>query len=135
MSEIAKIKEKLAQMGLETQVFESKLKWDELNLNSDAMIPVIVQDHEDGTVLMLAYMNQEAYEITMATGIVTYYSRSRQEIWVKGLTSGHFQYLKEIAIDCDNDTILVKVDQVGAACHTGNRTCFYRTLATKENID
>lgn len=79
---------------------------------------------------MLAYMNEEAYNKTLETGIMTYYSRSRQELWVKGLTSGHFQYVGSLDIDCDNDTILAKVRQVGAACHTGNRTCFYRNIKT-----
>ena len=78
---------------------------------------------------MLAYMNEEAYKQTLREGVMSYWSRSRQELWRKGDTSGHYQYLKEIRIDCDMDTILVKVDQVGAACHTGNRSCFYRLLA------
>lgn len=81
---------------------------------------------------MVAYMNQEAYETTIRTGRMTYWSRSRQELWVKGLTSGHFQYVKELCIDCDNDTLLAKVAQVGAACHTGNRSCFYRSILKKE---
>ena len=84
---------------------------------------------------MLAYMNREAYENTLSTGRMTYWSRSRQELWVKGLTSGHFQYVKSLSIDCDNDTLLAKVSQIGAACHTGNRSCFYRELARKEYDD
>ena len=80
---------------------------------------------------MLAYMNREAFENTLATGRMTYWSRSRQELWVKGLTSGHFQYVKSLTLDCDNDTILARVSQVGAACHTGNRTCFFKELAAK----
>ena len=79
--------------------------------------------------------DMEAFDETVRTGVMTYWSRSRQELWVKGLTSGHFQYLKEMRIDCDNDTILVKVAQVGAACHTGNRSCFYRTVLKKEYAD
>lgn len=105
-----------------------RLSWEELKLNSDGMLPVVVQDAKDGTVLMVAYMNKEAYEQTLSTGRMTYWSRSRNELWVKGLTSGHFQYVKSLAIDCDNDTLLAKVEQVGAACHTGNYTCFYREL-------
>ena len=101
------------------------MKFEEFKLNSDGMIPVIVQDYETNDVLMLAYMNKEAYEHTIETGKMTYYSRSRNELWIKGLTSGHFQYVKSLEIDCDKDTLLAKVDQVGAACHTGNRTCFY----------
>ncbi len=100
----------------------------DLKLNSDGMIPVIVQDSENNQVLMLAYMNEEAFNKTMETGRMTYYSRSRNELWVKGLTSGHFQNVKSIDIDCDNDTLLAKVEQVGAACHTGSRTCFYRNI-------
>ena len=105
-----------------------RLSWEELKLNSDGMLPVVVQDDKDGTVLMVAYMNKEAYEQTPSTGRMTYWSSSRNALWVKGLTSGHFQYVKSLAIDCDNDTLLAKVEQVGAACHTGNYTCFYREL-------
>ena len=84
---------------------------------------------------MVAYMNQQAFETTVRTGRMTYWSRSRSELWVKGLTSGHFQYVKELSIDCDQDTLLAKVFQVGAACHTGNRSCFYRTILKKEFDD
>ena len=77
---------------------------------------------------MVAYMNEEAFEHTVKTGMMTYFSRSRKELWVKGETSGHFQYVKSLTIDCDKDTILAKVDQVGAACHTGNPTCFFQPL-------
>ena len=82
------------------------------------MVPVIVQDYQTDEVLMLAYMNEEAYETTLKTGRMTYWSRSRNELWMKGLTSGHFQYVKSLTLDCDKDTILAKVSQVGAACHT-----------------
>ena len=81
---------------------------------------------------MVAYMNREAFETTVRTGRMTYYSRSRQELWIKGLTSGHFQYVKELSADCDRDTLLAKVFQVGAACHTGNRSCFFETVLQKE---
>lgn len=106
----------------------SKKKFNEFKLNSDGHIPVVVQDYENNEVLMVAYMNEEAYNKTIETGTMTYYSRSRDELWVKGLTSGHFQYVKELKIDCDNDTILAKVEQIGAACHTGNRSCFFTDL-------
>ena len=96
------------------------------------MVPVVVQDYKTQEVLMVAYMNQEAFEATVRSGRMTYFSRSRQELWVKGLTSGHFQYVKELQVDCDNDTLLAKVHQIGAACHTGNRSCFYRTILKKE---
>lgn len=105
--------------------------WKELKLNSDGMIPVIVQDYKNDEVLMMAYMNQEAYEKTLETKIMTYWSRSRNELWVKGLTSGHFQHVKAMYLDCDNDTLLAKVEQIGAACHTGNRSCFFRELEIK----
>ena len=94
----------------------------------NGLVPVIVQEASSKDVLMLAYMNEESLKQTLETGIATYYSRSRQGLWVKGETSGHYQYVKEIKIDCDEDTILLIVDQVGAACHTGAHSCFYRDL-------
>lgn len=93
------------------------------------LIPVIVQDARNDQVLMLAYMNEQAYQKTLETGLGTYWSRSRNRLWCKGETSGHFQQVVSIAIDCDEDTLLMKVIQKGAACHTGNRSCFYRMLA------
>ena len=90
----------------------------------NGLVPVIVQDVQTGAVLMLAYMNEESLRMTMDTGRATYYSRSRQELWIKGETSGHYQYVKDIRIDCDEDTILLLVEQVGAACHTGHTSCF-----------
>ena len=107
---------------------ESNIPLSEFKLNSDKMVPVIVQDWQTNEVLMLAYMNEEAYNTTLRTGKMTYWSRSRDELWTKGLTSGHLQYVKSLTLDCDNDTILARVSQVGAACHTGNRTCFFRPL-------
>lgn len=104
------------------------LGWEELKLNSDGMLTVVVQDVVTDEVLMVAYMNQEAYEKTLETGTMTYWSRSRNELWVKGMTSGHFQYVKELRIDCDRDTLLAKVEQTGAACHTGNHSCFYTVV-------
>ncbi len=92
------------------------------------LIPAIVQDHETGDVLMLAYINKDAWEATLASGNATYYSRSRKALWVKGETSGHVQKIKEIRIDCDLDTVLFRVDQAGAACHKGYRTCFYTQI-------
>lgn len=92
------------------------------------LIPAIAQDYKTKEVLMLAYMNKESLVKTLEGDTAWYYSRSRKELWNKGATSGHLQYVKEIKVDCDNDTILLLVDQVGAACHTGNRTCFYRDL-------
>jgi len=93
------------------------------------LIPAIAQDYETGEILMLAYMNQDAFEATLSSGKATYYSRSRQTLWVKGETSGNVQQVKEIRIDCDDDTVLLKVEQLGeAACHTGHRSCFHKTL-------
>ena len=83
-------------------------------------------------VLMLAYMNEEAFDTTINIGKMTYYSRSRNELWTKGLTSGHIQYVKSLTADCDYDTILAKVSQIGAACHTGNRSCFFNEIVKKE---
>lgn len=92
--------------------------------NADGLLPAIIQQWDTGEVLMLAWMDAEALRRTVTTGRVTFWSRSRQEYWRKGDTSGHAQYVKSAAFDCDADTLLVKVDQVGAACHTGTRTCF-----------
>ena len=97
------------------------------------LIPAIVQDYQTGEVLMLAYMNQAAWDATLATGKATYFSRSRQALWVKGETSGNVQKVKEIRIDCDDDTVLLKVEQIGkAACHTGHISCFYRRVENGE---
>ena len=92
----------------------------------NGLVPVIVQDVHSHQVLMLAYMNAESFEKTIQTRLATYYSRSRQQLWLKGETSGHYQHVKDILIDCDEDTILLEVEQVGAACHTGHYSCFYR---------
>lgn len=123
------------QEQIDVNTFESKIAWSEFKLNSDGMIPVIVQDYKTDEVLMLAYMNEEAFNTTLKTGRMTYWSRSRNELWTKGLTSGHFQYVKSLTMDCDNDTMLAKVSQIGAACHTGNRTCFFNELVKKECDD
>lgn len=100
----------------------------EINFDNNGLVPVVVQDYKSDEVLMLAYMNAEALEMTLNTGKMTYWSRSRQKIWVKGETSGHFQYVKAIKFDCDGDTLLAKVEQVEAACHTGHYSCFYREI-------
>ena len=93
------------------------------------LVPAIVQDYNSGDVLMLAYMNSEAFNATLSTGKATFYSRSRQTLWVKGETSGNIQLIKEIRIDCDDDTVLLKVEQLGdAACHTGHRSCFHKKV-------
>ncbi|GAA3892527.1 phosphoribosyl-AMP cyclohydrolase [Streptomyces lacrimifluminis] len=95
-----------------------------LKRGPDGLVPAVAQQYDTGEVLMLGWMDDEALHRTLTTGRCTYWSRSRQEYWVKGDTSGHFQHVKSVALDCDADTVLVKVDQVGAACHTGARNCF-----------
>lgn len=103
---------------------------DSLKYDQNGLIPAVIQDHENGQVLMVAWMNRESLEQTLATGKCTYWSRSRQKFWVKGETSGHTQAVKRIAVDCDLDTLLIWVDQVGAACHENYRSCFFRDLAS-----
>ena len=96
----------------------------QLKRDANGLIPAVAQQHDTGEVLMVAWMDDEALHRTLTTGLATYWSRSRQEYWVKGATSGHEQRVKSVALDCDGDTVLVRVDQVGGACHTGDRTCF-----------
>ena len=103
-----------------------------LRRNAAGLVPAVVQEHTTGEVLMLAWMNDEALHRTLTTGRATYFSRSRGTIWVKGETSGHHQHVRSVALDCDGDTLLVRVDQVGAACHTGERTCFFTTVGGGE---
>ena len=104
------------------------MDFSEFKTDEKGLIPVIVQHYKTQEVLMMAYMNEESFDQTIKTGRMTYFSRSRQCLWVKGETSGHFQYVRSLTIDCDKDTLLAKVDQVGAACHTGNPTCFFQPL-------
>jgi len=94
----------------------------------NGLIPAIIQDYYTNDVLMMAYMNEESFNKTIETGKTWFYSRSRNALWNKGATSGHYQFIKNIRIDCDRDTLLLKVEQIGAACHTGNRTCFYSQI-------
>ena len=98
----------------------------------NGLVPVIVQDVTTKEVLMLAYMNEESLQKTIASGFATYWSRSRHELWLKGETSGHYQHVKDIRVDCDNDTLLLLVEQTGAACHTGHYSCFYRNVEGEE---
>ena len=104
----------------------------QLTYNSDGLIPAVAQDADTHEVLMMAWMDEEALRRTLATGKATYWSRSRREYWVKGETSGHHQAVVSIAADCDGDTLLVTVRQTGAACHTGNRTCFFTELTAED---
>lgn len=102
--------------------------WPKLKLDDHGRIPVIVREQSSQEILMLAYMNQEAFEKTLATGLMHYYSRSRKKLWLKGETSGHFQQLRSLAVDCDADTLIADIYQIGPACHTGSHSCFYRQI-------
>lgn len=130
--DIMEIKQQCQEEHIDVNTFNSALSFDEFKLNSDGLIPCIVQHYKTGKVLMLAYMNKESFEKTIRTGRMTYYSRSREELWTKGETSGHFQFLKALSLDCDKDTLLAQVSQIGAACHTGSPTCFFTNLVKKE---
>lgn len=125
-------KHELKDKGIDVNTFKSRLNWADFKTNSDDMIPVIVQDYKTDKVLMLAYMNEEAFNNTVKTGKMTYFSRSRNKLWIKGETSGHYQYVKELYMDCDVDTMLAKVRQIGVPCHTGADTCFFNELIKKE---
>jgi phosphoribosyl-AMP cyclohydrolase len=103
-----------------------------LKLDEKGLIPAIIQDAKDGTVLMLGYMNEESVSLTLESGEVWFYSRSRQELWHKGATSGNKLIVKELKKDCDNDAILVKAEPMGPTCHTGNRSCFYKELTLED---
>ncbi len=131
IEQINSIKALCVERGIEVNALIPSIKWEELKLNSDGLVPVIAQDYKTGEVLMMAYMNKEAYENTLKTGKMNYYSRSRQSQWEKGETSGHFQYVKSLYADCDNDTILAKISQIGPACHTGSQSCFFKEIASK----
>lgn len=133
--DVMALKTFLNEKHVPVNVFSSAISFSEFKMGSDGLIPVITQDYKTGKVLMLAYMNEAAFDETIRSGRMTYYSRSRSELWKKGETSGHFQYVKSLDIDCDYDTILAKVSQVGAACHTGNESCFYTNLVKKEYDD
>lgn len=132
MKEILSLKELCKENNIPVESLKAAFKWSDFNLNTDGLVPVVVQDYRTSEVLMVAYMNEEAYESTLKTGKMTYFSRSRQELWLKGATSGHYQYVKSLSADCDMDTILAKVSQVGAACHTGARSCFFNEITRKE---
>lgn len=126
--DLADFKEKCTAEDIQMTSFESMMEFSQFKTNDQGLIPVIVQHYRTQEVLMLAYMNEESFNCTVKTGKMTYFSRSRQKLWVKGETSGHYQYVKSLTIDCDLDTLLAKVDQIGAACHTGNPTCFFQPL-------
>lgn len=129
---VSNLKSILAENGIQTMQKNILVPFAELKKDNDGLVPCIVQDIKTDEVLMMAYMNEEAYNQTLKTGRMTYWSRSRQELWLKGETSGHFQYLCSMDLDCDKDTLLAKVTQVGAACHTGNKSCFFTPLYNKD---
>ena len=132
VNEILPLKDLCVENNIPVEILKAAFEWKDFKKNNDGMVPVVVQDYKTSEVLMVAYMNQEAYENTLKTGKMTYFSRSRNELWLKGATSGHYQYVKSLTADCDMDTILAKVSQVGAACHTGSRSCFFNTILKKE---
>lgn len=113
----------------------TKIPFSEFTTNENGLVPCIAQDYYTGKVLMMAYMNEESYNKTLETGLMTYWSRSREKLWTKGEESGHFQHMLSLTIDCDKDTILAKVKQEGPACHTGNETCFFTPLAVKNSSE
>lgn len=134
--DIMQLKATLSDRGISMDNFEPKLLWSDLKVNSDGLVPVVVQDYQTNLVYMVAYMNEEAFNTTIRIGKMTYWSRSRQELWIKGMTSGHVQYVKSLTADCDYDTILAKVSQVGGiACHTGAQSCFFNEIVKKEFFD
>ena len=133
--DIMEMKQEMAKEHIEVNTFQSKISFDLFKVDEKGLIPCVVQDYKTSEVLMMAYMNREAFENTIKTGKMTYYSRSRQALWVKGETSGCYQFVKELKLDCDNDTILAKASQIGAACHTGSRSCFFTELVKKEYDD
>ena len=104
------------------------MKVDDLKFDAQGLIPCVVQQYDTGEVLMVAWMNAESVALTLETGTTWFWSRSRQELWNKGATSGNMQQLRELLVDCDADTLLARVDSPGPACHTGSRTCFFRAL-------
>ena len=115
-------------MNKEETIQITKKSLNKLKFNKDGLIPAVIQDYKSKDVLMAAYMNLESIKRTLKSGKTCFWSRSRQEYWVKGVTSGHFQFVKEVFYDCDCDTLLIKVRQIGAACHTNKRSCFYRKI-------
>lgn len=133
--ELNSFKRNLKTEGIPVNTYESSIPFSEMKKNNDGLLPVVVQDYKTKEVLMVAYMNEEAYNMTVETGKMTYYSRSRSKLWIKGETSGHFQYVKSLTVDCDKDTLLAKVRQIGPACHTGSPTCFFEETYKKPYDD
>lgn len=109
---------------MKKKIFPTKLQWKKFG----GLIPVVTQDFKTKNVLMVGFMNKQALKKTLQEGRVSYFSRTRKKLWTKGETSGHFQLVKKMAVDCDNDTLLIKAKQIGNVCHTGHKTCFYRKI-------
>ncbi|MBQ7841375.1 MAG: bifunctional phosphoribosyl-AMP cyclohydrolase/phosphoribosyl-ATP diphosphatase HisIE [Lachnospiraceae bacterium] len=130
---ISDLKKLCSENHIDVSVYHANYSWSDLKKGSDGLVPVVVQDAKTDAVLMVAYMNEEAYNKTLETGRMTYYSRSRDELWIKGETSGHYQYVHTLTTDCDLDTILAKVTQVGAACHTGSYSCFFNEIQNRSD--
>lgn len=130
-TEKAEGEELVAEGIIPVEAISPAFAWADVKTDASNLVPVVVQDYRTSEVLMVAYMNEEAYNETIHSGRMVYYSRSRKEQWVKGLTSGHFQYVKSMYLDCDHDTILAKVHQIGAACHTGSYSCFFNEIFAK----
>ncbi len=133
--DIMSIKQECVDKGVVVNTFKSAIEFSEFKTDDKGLVPCIVQNYKTDEVLMLAYMNEESFNKTIATGKMTYFSRSRNKLWTKGEESGHWQYVKSLEIDCDKDTILAKVSQIGPACHTGSKTCFFTDLVRKEYDD
>lgn len=131
-ADVMKLKSDFSKEGIWMDNFEPAFKWEDFKKNSDGMVPVVAQDYRTNEVLMVAYMNEESFNATISSGKMTYWSRSRNELWMKGVESGHIQYVKSLTADCDYDTILAKVSQIGVACHTGKPSCFFNEIVKKE---
>ncbi|MCS1409107.1 MAG: Phosphoribosyl-AMP cyclohydrolase [Verrucomicrobia subdivision 3 bacterium] len=114
---------------------QQKRFFEQLKFNADGLIPAIIQEHQSGRVLMMAWMNEASLRSTMETGKPHFWSRSRQKFWMKGESSGHTQTVKQIAFDCDGDTLLIQVEQIGAACHEGYQSCFFRAVDSERQVD
>ena len=125
------LREALIGMGAPCAQYQPAIPWEELKKGADGLVPCIAQDYRTGEVLMMAYMDESAYRETVSSGRMCYYSRSRKSRWVKGETSGHYQFVKSLYADCDRDTLLARVEQIGAACHTGAHSCFFQEISTR----
>ena len=133
IKELFKVKDLCRENGIALSELIPAIDFSELTTSSEGLVPVIVQESESNEVLMMAYMNEESFQHTLKSGRMTYYSRSRKQLWVKGETSGHYQYVRSLKTDCDKDCILAQVTQLGVACHTGSHNCFYNTITEQKS--